>query len=133
MIKTTCIEGPTSLASWFSFDCVSCKMGLSPSKSHPRVTKVAPLQHKEEETLSTAPVDFAFDQNLDEKSAHSLARLQDQNPALEGRLPPLRETWYGRYSAGKPKIQHAICVFVSRQLLVDLPVLPCNLRKSLKY
>ncbi|XP_053529354.1 uncharacterized protein CCDC198 isoform X2 [Artibeus jamaicensis] len=85
-------------------------MGLSPSKAHPRVTKVAPLQNKEEEMPSAAPVDFALDQNLDEKSAHFLARLQDQNPALEGQLPPLRETWYGRYSA------------VPRALYFDIPL-----------
>ncbi|XP_008064157.1 uncharacterized protein C14orf105 homolog isoform X2 [Carlito syrichta] len=74
-------------------------MGLSHSKSHPRVTKVAPLQNKEEETPSTGPVDFAFYQNLEEKSSYSSARLQDQNKALEGQLPPLQETRYGRYSA----------------------------------
>ncbi|XP_045678986.1 uncharacterized protein CCDC198 isoform X2 [Phyllostomus hastatus] len=85
-------------------------MGLSPSKAHPRVTKVAPLQNKEEETPSTAPVDLAFHQNLDEKSADSLARRQDRNPALDGPLPPLRETWYGRYSA------------VPRALYFDIPL-----------
>ncbi|XP_024424244.2 factor associated with metabolism and energy isoform X2 [Desmodus rotundus] len=85
-------------------------MGLSPSKAHPRVTKVAPLQNKEEETPSTAPVDFAFHQNLEEKSVRSLARLQGQSPALEGQLPPLRETWYGRYSA------------VPRALYFDIPL-----------
>ncbi|KAF6129191.1 coiled-coil domain containing 198 [Phyllostomus discolor] len=85
-------------------------MGLSPSKAHPRVTKVAPMQNKEEETLSTAPVGLAFHQNLNEKSAHSLGRQQDQNPALDGQLPPLRETWYGRYSA------------VPRALYFDIPL-----------
>ncbi|XP_037688561.1 uncharacterized protein CCDC198 isoform X2 [Choloepus didactylus] len=74
-------------------------MGLSHSKAHPRVTKVVPLQNKEEETSSACAVDFAFHQNLEEKSLYSLARLQDQNKALEVQLPPLRETWYGRYSA----------------------------------
>ncbi|XP_054423012.1 factor associated with metabolism and energy [Pteronotus mesoamericanus] len=85
-------------------------MGLSPSKTHSRVTKVAPFQNKEEETPSTAPVDFAFDQNLEEKSAYSLARLQERNKAWEGQLPPLRETWYGRYSA------------VPRAMYFDIPV-----------
>ncbi|XP_008587497.1 PREDICTED: uncharacterized protein C14orf105 homolog isoform X3 [Galeopterus variegatus] len=74
-------------------------MGLSHSKAHPRVIKVAPLQNQEEETPSAGPADFAFDQNLEEKSSYSLARLQDWNKGLEGQLPPLRETWYGRYSA----------------------------------
>ncbi|XP_010981271.2 factor associated with metabolism and energy isoform X2 [Camelus dromedarius] len=74
-------------------------MGLSHAKAHPRVTKVAPLQNKEEETPSASPVDFAFTQNLEEKSSYSFARLQDRNKALERQLPPLRETGYGRYSA----------------------------------
>ncbi|CAI9177039.1 unnamed protein product [Rangifer tarandus platyrhynchus] len=75
-------------------------MGLSHSKPHPRVTKVVPLQNKEEETPLAGPVDFAFTQNLEKNSLYSFARLQDQNKALEGQLPPLRETWYGRYSEG---------------------------------
>ncbi|KAG8511718.1 putative protein CCDC198 [Galemys pyrenaicus] len=74
-------------------------MGLNHSKAHPRVTKVAPFQNKEGETASANPVDFAFNQNLEEKCSYSLARLQDRNKALEGQLPPLRETWYGRHSA----------------------------------
>lgn len=79
-------------------------MGLSHSKAHPRVIKVAPLQIKEKETYSAHPVDFAFNQNLEETSSYSFARLQDQDKALEGQLPPLRETWYGRYSAGMLKM-----------------------------
>ncbi|KAF4017524.1 hypothetical protein G4228_009020 [Cervus hanglu yarkandensis] len=75
-------------------------MGLSHSKPHRRVTKVVPLQNKEEETPLAGPVDFAFTQNLEENSLYSFARRQDQNKALEGQLPPLRETWYGRYSEG---------------------------------
>ncbi|XP_024587219.1 uncharacterized protein CCDC198 isoform X3 [Neophocaena asiaeorientalis asiaeorientalis] len=75
-------------------------MGLSHSKAHPRVTKVAPLQNKEEETPSAGPVDFVFTENPEEESSYSFARLEERNKALEGRLPPLRETWYGRYSAG---------------------------------
>lgn len=90
-------------------------MGLSHSKTHPRVTKVAPLQIKEEETPSAHAVDVAFHQNLEETSSYSFARLRDQNKALEGQLPPLRETWYGRYSAGKHKTQPEICVFVLRR------------------
>ncbi|XP_008700281.1 uncharacterized protein CCDC198 isoform X2 [Ursus maritimus] len=85
-------------------------MGLSHSKAHPRVTKVAPLQNKEEETPSACPVDFAFNRNLEEKSSYLLARLQDQNKALEGQLPPLRETWCGRYCA------------VSRAMYFDIPL-----------
>ncbi|KAB0343577.1 hypothetical protein FD754_020503 [Muntiacus muntjak] len=75
-------------------------MGLSHSKPHPRVTKVVPLQNKEEETPLAGPVDFAFTQSLEENSLYSLARRHDHNKAFEGQLPPLRETWCGRYSEG---------------------------------
>ncbi|XP_008267931.1 factor associated with metabolism and energy isoform X2 [Oryctolagus cuniculus] len=85
-------------------------MGLRHSKSHPRVIKVAPLRNKEEETAPAGPVDFAIKQNLEEKSSCSLPRLQDQNKALEGPLPPLRETWYGRYST------------VSQAMYFDIPL-----------
>ncbi|KAF6350924.1 coiled-coil domain containing 198 [Rhinolophus ferrumequinum] len=87
-------------------------MGLSHSKTHPRVTKVAPLQIKEEETPSPHSVDVAFHQNLEETSSYSFARLRDRdrNKALEGQLPPLRETWYGRYSA------------VPRTMYFDIPL-----------
>ena len=92
-------------------------MGLTHSKAHPRVTKVAPLQNKEEETPSAAPVDFVFTENPEEKSSYSFARLQERNKALEGQLPPLRETCYGRYSAGKYKTQHEICGFGPRSAI----------------
>ncbi|XP_025299046.1 uncharacterized protein CCDC198 isoform X1 [Canis lupus familiaris] len=85
-------------------------MGLSHSKAHPRVTRVAPLQNKEVETPSASPVDFALNQNLEEKSSYLFARLQDRNKALEGQLPPLRETWCGRYSA------------VPRAMYFDIPL-----------
>ncbi|XP_004055271.1 factor associated with metabolism and energy isoform X1 [Gorilla gorilla gorilla] len=85
-------------------------MGLSHSKTHPRVIKVAPLQNKEVETPSAGRVDFAFNQNLEEKTSYSLARLQDQNKALEGQLPPLQENWYGRYSTA------------SRDVYFDIPL-----------
>ncbi|XP_070956214.1 factor associated with metabolism and energy isoform X4 [Macaca nemestrina] len=83
-------------------------MGLSHSKTHPRVIKVAPLQNREVETPSAGPVDFAFNQNLEEKTSHSLARLQDQNKALEGQLPPLQENWYGRYYAASRDVDFDI-------------------------
>ncbi|XP_006767736.1 PREDICTED: uncharacterized protein C14orf105 homolog isoform X2 [Myotis davidii] len=85
-------------------------MGLSHSKPHPRVIKVAPLQNKEEETPWAGPAEFAFTQNLEEKSTYSLARRQDPSKAWEGQLPPLRETWYGRYSA------------VPRAMYFDIPL-----------
>uniref|UniRef100_A0A9L0R152 Coiled-coil domain containing 198 n=1 Tax=Equus caballus TaxID=9796 RepID=A0A9L0R152_HORSE len=85
-------------------------MGLSHSRAHPRVTKVAPLQNKEEEPRSAGPVDVVFNQKLEEKSSYSFTRLQDRSKALEGQLPPLRETWYGRYSA------------VPRAMYFDIPL-----------
>ncbi|XP_058423909.1 uncharacterized protein CCDC198 isoform X2 [Diceros bicornis minor] len=85
-------------------------MGLSHSRAHPRVTKVAPLQNKEEEPPSTCPVEVAFNQQLEEKSSYLFTGPQDQNKALEGQLPPLRETWYGRYSS------------VPRAMYFDIPL-----------
>uniref|UniRef100_A0A9L0JL96 Coiled-coil domain containing 198 n=1 Tax=Equus asinus TaxID=9793 RepID=A0A9L0JL96_EQUAS len=85
-------------------------MGLSHSRAHPRVTKVAPLQNKEEEPPSAGPVDIVFNQKLEEKSSYLFTRLQDRSKALEGQLPPLRETWYGRYSA------------VPRAMYFDIPL-----------
>lgn len=92
-------------------------MGLSHSKALPRVTKVVPLQIKEEETPSAHPVDFAFNQNLEERSSYSLVRPQDRNKTLGGHLPPLRETWYGRHSTGKHKTQHEMGVLVLRRAI----------------
>lgn len=86
-------------------------MGLSHSKAHPRVTKVAPLQDKEEEAPSASPVDLALNQNLEEKSSYLFARLQDPKKALEWQLPPLRETWCGRYSTGTCGTYREVCGF----------------------
>ncbi|XP_052047596.1 uncharacterized protein CCDC198 isoform X2 [Apodemus sylvaticus] len=85
-------------------------MGLGHSKAHPRVIKVTPLQSQETETPSTGPVFFALNQNLEEKSSYLFTKLQDRNRTLEGQLPPLRETWYGRLPA------------VSRALYLDIPL-----------
>ncbi|XP_047594872.1 uncharacterized protein CCDC198 isoform X3 [Lutra lutra] len=85
-------------------------MGLSHSKAHRRVTKVAPLRDKEGEAPSASPMDLALNQNLEEKSSYLFARLQDPKKALEGQLPPLRETWCGRYSA------------VPRAMYFDIPL-----------
>nr|XP_035964871.1 uncharacterized protein CCDC198 isoform X1 [Halichoerus grypus] len=83
-------------------------MGLSHSKAHPRVTKVAPLQNEEEEAPSASPVAFAFGQNLEGKSSYVFARLQDRNTALERQPPPLRGC--GRHSA------------VPRAMYFDIPL-----------
>ncbi|XP_012579892.1 PREDICTED: uncharacterized protein C14orf105 homolog isoform X2 [Condylura cristata] len=85
-------------------------MGLNHSKTHPRVTKVAPYQNKEGETALADPVDFAFNQNLEEQSSCSLATVQDRSAAVGRQLPPLRDTWYGRHSA------------VPRPIYFDIPV-----------
>ncbi|XP_019065748.1 uncharacterized protein CCDC198 isoform X2 [Fukomys damarensis] len=87
-------------------------MGLSYSKAHPRVTKVAPFQSKEAETPSAGPLSFAVHQNPEEENLYLFTRLQDQNRALEGQLPPLRGNWYGRYSAAP------------RDMYFDIPLEP---------
>ncbi|XP_021104883.1 uncharacterized protein C14orf105 homolog isoform X6 [Heterocephalus glaber] len=87
-------------------------MGLSYAKAHPGVTKVAPFQSKEAETPSAGPLNFAVHQNLEENNLYLFTRLQDQNRALEGQLPPLRENWYGRYSAAP------------RDMYFDIPLEP---------
>nr|XP_012803484.2 uncharacterized protein CCDC198 isoform X2 [Jaculus jaculus] len=86
-------------------------MGLGHSKAHPRVIKVMPLQNQETET--PCPVRVTLTQpNLEGKSSYSLTRLQDQNQALAGQLPPLRESWYRRHPA------------VSRAMYFDIPLEP---------
>uniref|UniRef100_A0A8C8W077 Coiled-coil domain containing 198 n=3 Tax=Peromyscus maniculatus bairdii TaxID=230844 RepID=A0A8C8W077_PERMB len=88
----------------------SRKMGLGRSKPHPRVIKVTPLQSQEAEIPSAGPVFYALNRNLEEKSSYPFSRLQGQKQALEGLLPPLRETWYGRHPA------------VSRPMYLDIPL-----------
>ncbi|KAM7321645.1 hypothetical protein ACRRTK_019737 [Alexandromys fortis] len=85
-------------------------MGLGHSKHQSRVIKVTPLQSQEAETPSAGPVFYALNRNLEEKNSYPFSRLQDQNPALERQLPPLRETWYGRHPA------------VSRSMCLDIPL-----------
>ncbi|XP_005399263.1 PREDICTED: uncharacterized protein C14orf105 homolog isoform X2 [Chinchilla lanigera] len=87
-------------------------MGLSYSKTHPRVTKVAPLQSEEAETPSAGHLTFAVPQNPEGENLHLFPRLQGQNRALERQLPPLRENWYGRDSAA------------SRAMYFDIPLEP---------
>ncbi|XP_036055850.1 uncharacterized protein CCDC198 [Onychomys torridus] len=85
-------------------------MGLGHSKPHHRVIKVTPLQSQEAETPSAGPVFYALNRNLEEKSSYPFSRLQGQKQALEGLLPPLRESWYGRHPA------------VSRPMYLDIPL-----------
>ncbi|XP_048218015.1 uncharacterized protein CCDC198 isoform X2 [Perognathus longimembris pacificus] len=85
-------------------------MGLNHSKAHPRVIKVAPLQNKEAEIPSAGPLHLLSSQKLEEKSSYSFEKLQDGSKALEGQLPPLRESWYGGHSA------------VSTDMYFDIPL-----------
>lgn len=93
----------------------SREMGLGHSKHQSRVIKVTPLQSQEAETPSAGPVFYALNRNLEEKNSYPFSRLQDQNPALERQLPPLRETWYGRHPAGTPKTKRDICMYGTRE------------------
>lgn len=62
------------------------KMGLSSSRTHPRVTQVAPMLSGEEV--------------LGGPSLHPTATTQHGHPITHGQLPPLRQTGYGRASTG---------------------------------
>ncbi|XP_074852360.1 factor associated with metabolism and energy isoform X2 [Carettochelys insculpta] len=74
-------------------------MGLSYSRAHHKVTKVAPAQTKEEAPTSpcTAGV-YGFHGSLEERSFCSFAAMEERNPLFQRQLPPLRETRYGRCS-----------------------------------
>ncbi|XP_021256590.1 uncharacterized protein C14orf105 homolog isoform X2 [Numida meleagris] len=61
-------------------------MGLSSSKAHPRVTRVAPMLSAEEV--------------LGEPGLHPTATMEHGHPITHRQLPPLRQTGYGRASAG---------------------------------
>uniref|UniRef100_A0A669QSJ1 Uncharacterized protein n=1 Tax=Phasianus colchicus TaxID=9054 RepID=A0A669QSJ1_PHACC len=61
-------------------------MGLSSSKTHPRVTQVAPMLSSEEV--------------LGEPSLHPAATSEHGHPITHRQLPPLRQTGYRRASTG---------------------------------
>ncbi|KFP18789.1 Uncharacterized protein C14orf105, partial [Egretta garzetta] len=73
-------------------------MGLSSSKAHPRVTKVAPMLAKEALPALTAP--YRLPGTPGEPSLHTSAMAEWGIPTFHRQLPPLRETWYGRASSG---------------------------------
>ncbi|XP_074765450.1 factor associated with metabolism and energy [Athene noctua] len=73
-------------------------MGLSSSKAHPKVTKVAPMPVGEDLPTLTAP--YRLPSVLGEPSLHPPARAEWGEPTFHFELPPLRETWYGRAAAG---------------------------------
>ncbi|XP_066480390.1 factor associated with metabolism and energy [Tiliqua scincoides] len=72
-------------------------MGLNSSKAHGRVTKVAPLEEPQQTPDSGAT--HGFQSPLQGWSASSFASVTERTPVLERHLPPLRETWLGRYPA----------------------------------
>ncbi|XP_039394627.1 uncharacterized protein CCDC198 [Mauremys reevesii] len=74
-------------------------MGLSYSRAHHKVTKVAPVQTREE--VPTSPCTSAvcgFHSTLEERRLCSFAAMEERNPVFQRQLPPLRETLYGRCS-----------------------------------
>ncbi|KFR05794.1 Uncharacterized protein C14orf105, partial [Nipponia nippon] len=73
-------------------------MGLSSSKAHPKVTKVAPMHARED--LPALAALHQLPGMLGEPSLHPPATAEWGKPTFHQQLPPLRETWYGRASAG---------------------------------
>ncbi|KAF1470155.1 hypothetical protein FQV08_0013572, partial [Pygoscelis antarcticus] len=75
-----------------------CNMGLSSSKTHPKVTKVAPMRAREDLPALAAP--YRLPGVPGEPSLHPPAVAEWGKSTFHQQLPPLRETWYGRASAG---------------------------------
>ncbi|XP_064008775.1 factor associated with metabolism and energy [Pogoniulus pusillus] len=73
-------------------------MGLSSSKGHPKVTKVAPMCAREDLPALTTPCQLLGVPA--QPSLHLPATAEWGKHTLHQRLPPLRETWYGRTSEG---------------------------------
>ncbi|KAM6205388.1 factor associated with metabolism and energy [Sarcoramphus papa] len=73
-------------------------MGLSSSKAHPKVTKVAPMRAGED--LPALAALYRLPGVPGEPSLHPPAAAAWGKPTFHQELPPLRETWYGRASAG---------------------------------
>ncbi|KAM9015917.1 factor associated with metabolism and energy [Ara ararauna] len=73
-------------------------MGLSSSKAHPKVTKVAPACAGEGLPVLTTP--YWHPSMPGQPGLHPLAEAKWGNPTVHQELLPLRETWYGRVSAG---------------------------------
>ncbi|XP_057229218.1 uncharacterized protein CCDC198 [Malurus melanocephalus] len=66
-------------------------MGLSPSRAHPKVTKVAPVLVQEDVPALSAP---------GQPTLHPPGVAQWGQPLFPLELPPLRDTGHGRASAG---------------------------------
>ncbi|XP_009994769.1 PREDICTED: uncharacterized protein C14orf105 homolog [Chaetura pelagica] len=73
-------------------------MGLSSSKAHPKVTKVAPMHPRED--LPALPAPHQLPRMSGEPNLHSQTMAEWGNLTCPQQLPPLREPWYGRTSAG---------------------------------
>ncbi|KFO79091.1 Uncharacterized protein C14orf105, partial [Cuculus canorus] len=73
-------------------------MGLSSSKAHPKVTKVAPMHTRE--NLPALATPYRLPCMPGELSLHPPAAMERRKPTFHQQLPPLRDTWYGRASAG---------------------------------
>ncbi|XP_068256081.1 factor associated with metabolism and energy [Nyctibius grandis] len=73
-------------------------MGLSSSKAHTKVTKVAPMGTRED--LPALTTLYQLPSMPGEPSLHPPATAEWGKPTFHRQLPPLRETWYGRASAG---------------------------------
>ncbi|KAM6311818.1 factor associated with metabolism and energy [Aegotheles albertisi] len=73
-------------------------MGLSSSKTHPKVTKVAPMRTGEDLPALAAP--RWLPSVPGEHRLHPPTIEEWGKPTFHQQLPPLRETWYGRASAG---------------------------------
>ncbi|XP_061212259.1 factor associated with metabolism and energy isoform X2 [Neopsephotus bourkii] len=73
-------------------------MGLNSSKAHLKVTKVEPMRTGEDLPVLTIP--YWHPSMPGQPSLHPLAAEKWGNPTIHKELPPLRETWYGRASAG---------------------------------
>nr|XP_060609608.1 uncharacterized protein CCDC198 isoform X1 [Anolis sagrei ordinatus] len=75
-------------------------MGSSSSKGRRKVTKVAPVPSKGERLAPQGTVAvYRFHNALQETNPNVFASSPGRNLILERQLPPLRETWQGRYPA----------------------------------
>ncbi|XP_017687248.1 PREDICTED: uncharacterized protein C14orf105 homolog [Lepidothrix coronata] len=73
-------------------------MGLSSSKAHPKVTKVAPMRSAED--LPSLSALHRLPSVPGQPSLHPSDMEKWGKPIFHLELPPLRETWYGRASSG---------------------------------
>lgn len=92
-----CLQGGTARGFFLLPRPPLCTMGLSSSKAHPKVTRVAPMLSSED--LPARPIPHPT--VLGGPILRPPAVGEWGTPAFHGQLPPLRNTSYGRASAGK--------------------------------